>query len=135
MLQLLIAYYHAHPIIISLAIGWFSSAVLGKMPPPDEKSGKGYIWLYGIAQYTAANLDKARDGRALAAPFTTGPLPPGTAAAPPAQIAYLATKDAMSVIEDYQRNPDKPFDVAEKAREIQARHQQPAEPGWKDLQR
>jgi hypothetical protein len=62
-----------------LFIGWFLfSSVVGTMPAPDEKDGKGYRWAYAALHSIAANFKTAygafRNGNGLPA----GPIDPHT---------------------------------------------------------
>jgi hypothetical protein len=37
---------------------WALSALAHTMPPPDDKTSKGYQWVYNLLQFVPANLSK-----------------------------------------------------------------------------
>lgn len=118
MLQLLIAFYKAHPTQVGIYATWLVSLVIGQMPAPNG-AGRAYQWLYGILQGIGANI-KLRGG------------PNG----PPASIATTApplpaTSGSMMVADP--PTSKSPSMWPEEVRAKQADYQQPAEPGWKEV--
>lgn len=55
----------AHGFWVGIGSLWAFSAFVSGMPAPDDKSGKGYRWLYGSLHVFAANLDKVGQSMSL----------------------------------------------------------------------
>jgi hypothetical protein len=51
-----------HSFWLGVGAVWAFSAFVSGMPAPDDKSGKGYKWLYSSLHLLAANLDKVSQG-------------------------------------------------------------------------
>ena len=49
---------HYHPAFIAIIAFWFFSNAVATMPTPDSKSGKGYIWLFGLLHAMAGSLPR-----------------------------------------------------------------------------
>ena len=51
----------AHIVYVYVAV-WVLAALAHTMPPPDDKSGKGYRWIYNLMQFVLANLANLQTG-------------------------------------------------------------------------
>jgi hypothetical protein len=47
------------PMLYGIGGYWAFSAVVGGMPPPDEKSSKGYVWMHNSLHILAGNITRA----------------------------------------------------------------------------
>ena len=54
---------HAHPATWTLGAYYLFSNAVSSMPMPDEKSSKGYFWLFKFFNGLAANLSRAWAGK------------------------------------------------------------------------
>lgn len=48
-----------HPAIFAIAAYWAFSALVGGMPPPDDKSSMSYTWIYNSLHLLAGNIAAA----------------------------------------------------------------------------
>ena len=48
---------HQYPMYM-LGMAWFAAAMLNAIPPPGEKSGLFYAWLFNLGQVAGANLSR-----------------------------------------------------------------------------
>lgn len=48
-----------------LIIGWVVAVLIERLPPPDEKSSKTYMYIYGVLQFFAANSRRTQDALTL----------------------------------------------------------------------